>query len=71
MLYRELYEAGRISHWNEPVREGGRYCKPTPWMWEMDLHDFSRAMAFSAINVAIEEVRYCTYRGEILHHYIC
>ena len=44
-MYRSLYSAGHVQHWHDKSH------------LEMDLHNFSRGMAFSAIKVAIDEAK--------------
>lgn len=44
-LYYQLYDAGKINHWSD--REN----------LELDLHSFSRGMAFAAITCAMEEAK--------------
>lgn len=44
-MYRSLYSAGHVQHWHDKDH------------LEMDLHNFSRGMAFAAIKVAIDEAK--------------
>jgi|LauGreSuBDMM15SN_2_FD.fasta_scaffold169576_1 hypothetical protein len=44
-MYRALYSAGRVQHWHDKSH------------LEMDLHNFSRGMAFAAIKIAMDEAK--------------
>lgn len=44
-MYRSLYSAGHVQHWHDKSS------------LTMDLHNFSRGMAFSAIKIAIDEAK--------------
>jgi hypothetical protein len=44
-MYRSLYSVGHVQHWHDKDH------------LEMDLHNFSRGMAFAAIKVAIDEAK--------------
>jgi hypothetical protein len=48
-IYESAYRAGYLQHWSEQS-EGG--CK----VLEIDLHDYSRGMAYAAIRCVFKEV---------------
>lgn len=60
-LYDRLYRAGRVNHWVDA--KGAALEEPV-----VDLHYFSRGMAYAAINCAIREVSYIRYFLFFLNH---
>ena len=46
-MYSSLYAAGQVEHWSNKL----------PASMELDLHNFSRGMAYAAITNALFEVR--------------
>lgn len=74
VIYRHLHSLGHIKHWKPErapaLRESLPSTATTPDQTEekafvMDLHGFSRGMAFAALHVAIEEV------GEFCIAFVC
>lgn len=51
VLYKELYDRGHVNHWATTANSGTADNVLT-----MDLHGFTRAMAFAAIKTAVTEV---------------
>ena len=69
-MYEQFYQNNHINHWTSSSPSIGPSSPPTPApspssiisnspgeiTFEMDLHEFSRGMAYAAIKVALREV---------------